>query len=125
MSDREETEELFDEYRNTIELIDENGNTAQFEFLDLISYEDEDYVVLASAEDDAAELVIMKVVTNDDGTEEYCTLDDEALMQTIVDIFKTKFLTEMSEFLGVSEEMLKNGEIDPEALEKLLSEEGK
>ena len=40
----------FDEDSNIIYLNDENGNDVKFEFLDLIEYESEQYVVLLPAE---------------------------------------------------------------------------
>ena len=40
-----------EELDNVIILNDENGNEVQFEFLDLIEYDEEEYVVLLPVED--------------------------------------------------------------------------
>ena len=52
-----------EEMDNIIVLNDEEGNEVEFEFLDLIEYEGEEYVVLLPAEetDDAGEVVILQV----------------------------------------------------------------
>ena len=57
---------------NIIILSDENGEDVQFEFLDLIEYDSEEYVVLLPVieedEEDDGEVVILKV--EDSGNEE-------------------------------------------------------
>ena len=52
-----------EEVDNIIVLNDEEGNEVQFEFLDLIDFEGEEYVVLLPAEEteDAGEVVILQV----------------------------------------------------------------
>ena len=52
-----------EELDNIVVLNDEEGNEVEFEFLDLIEYEGEEYVVLLPVEeaDDAGEVVILKV----------------------------------------------------------------
>ena len=107
--DNEELEELDD---NIIILNDENGEEVRFEFLDLIEYEGERYVVLlpveehhhaegedGDAEDDAGEVVILKVehLNLDDPNDEeesYSSVDDEATLNKIFEIFKEKFKEE-------------------------------
>ena len=58
-------EENFDEIDNIIVLNDENGNEVQFDFLDLIEYDSEEYVVLLPVieedEEDDGEVVILKL----------------------------------------------------------------
>ena len=50
-----------DELDNIITLNDEDGNEVDFEFLDLIEYEGNDYVVLLPVEEDSDEVVILQV----------------------------------------------------------------
>ena len=52
-----------EELDNIIVLNDEEGNEVEFEFLDLIEYEGEEYVVLLpnEEEDDAGEVLILKL----------------------------------------------------------------
>ncbi len=79
---------------NIIVLNDEEGNEAEFEFLDLIEYEGEEYVVLLPAEeaDDAGEVVILKLEdTESEDEESYVSVDDEDTLNKVFEIFKEKF----------------------------------
>ena len=88
-----------EELDNIIVLNDENGNEIEFEFLDLIEYEGEEYVVLLpnDEEDDAGEGVILKLEDTDSEDEEsYVSVDDEEVLQNVFDIFKEKFKDEFN-----------------------------
>ena len=90
MSENTNNEEL----DNIIILNDEEGNEAEFEFLDLIEYEGEEYVVLLPTEesDDAGEVVILKLEDMDSEEEEsYVSVDDEDVLNKVFEIFKDKF----------------------------------
>ena len=79
--------------RRLILLTDEDGNDVTFEFLDLISYEGEEYVVLTPVdeEEDESQAVILKLIEDEDGNgETYMSFDDEELIATIYGIFKEK-----------------------------------
>ena len=83
-----------EELDNIIVLNDEEGNEAEFEFLDLIEYEGEEYVVLLPAEeaDDAGEVVILKLEdTESEEEESYVSVDDEDTLNKVFEIFKEKF----------------------------------
>lgn len=71
-----------------IELEDEEGNTTEFEYLDTIGYDGEEYVVLIENTEDADGVVVLKIESLDDETENYIGIDDEALVQKIFEIFK-------------------------------------
>ncbi len=90
----------FDEENNIIYLSDENGNDVKFEFLDLIEYESEQYVVLLPAEeeeDDSGEVVILKLEDSESEDEEsYVSVDDEETLNAVFDIFKEKFKDEFN-----------------------------
>ncbi len=98
----EENNELDDNLSNIIVLNDENGNEVQFEFLDLIEYESEEYVVLLpvveEGEEDDGEVVILKVDDSEENSEEesYVSVDDEATLTAVFDIFKEKFKEEFN-----------------------------
>lgn len=84
---------------NIIVLNDENGEETRFEFLDLVELEDEEYVVLLPADEndeEPGEVVILKVEdSEDDGEmESYVSVDDEATLNKVFDIFKDKFKNE-------------------------------
>ena len=86
---------------NIIILSDENGEDVQFEFLDLIEYDSEEYVVLLPVieedQEDDGEVVILKV--EDSGNEEeesYVSVDDEEVLNKVFEIFKEKFKDEFN-----------------------------
>lgn len=88
---------MINDFDNIIVLNDENGNDVEFEFLDLIAYEDEEYVVLLPVEesDEAGEVVILKLEeTDNDSEESYVSVDDENKLMDVFNIFKDKFKDE-------------------------------
>ena len=95
-------EENFDgeELDNIISLNDEDGNEVKFEFLDLIDFEDEQYVVLLpvleEGEEDEADLVILKLEDSDEDTEQesYVSVENEETLMKVFNIFKDKFRDE-------------------------------
>lgn len=89
----------FDNLDNTIILNDENGEEVPFEFLDLIEYNGEEYVVLLPVDesDDAGEVVILKVdETDNDDEEAYTSVEDEDTLMAVFEIFKNKFKDEFN-----------------------------
>ena len=88
-----------EELDNIIVLNDEDGNEIEFEFLDLIEYEGEEYVVLLpnDEDDDAGEVVILKLEDTDSEDEEsYVSVEDEDVLQAVFEIFKDKFKDEFN-----------------------------
>lgn len=88
-----------EELDNIIVLNDENGEEIEFEFLDLIEYEGEEYVVLLpnDEEDEAGEVVILKLEDTDSEDEEsYVSVDDEDVLKNVFEIFKDKFKDEFN-----------------------------
>lgn len=89
-----------EELENIIVLNDEEGNEVPFEFLDLIEYEGEEYVVLLpveETEEEESEVVILKLEDNDSETEEsYVSVDDEEVLNQVFAIFKEKFKEEFN-----------------------------
>ena len=74
-------------------------NDVRFEFIDLIKYENEKYVVLLpvydSEEMDKNEVIILKLESADDVEKEsYVSVDDEGTLQAVFSIFKEKFKDE-------------------------------
>ena len=87
-----------EELDNIVVLNDEEGNEVQFEFLDLVELDDEEYVVLLpvtdEGEEDEGEVVILKVEDNDDedsDEESYVSIEDEEILNKVFEIFKEKF----------------------------------
>ncbi len=89
-----------EEMDNIIVLNDENGNEVKFEFLDLIEYEGEEYIILLPTEEgeDNDEVVILKVEDSEDDPdmETYVSVDDDETLNAVFDIFKEKFKDEFN-----------------------------
>ena len=89
-----------EELDNIVTLNDEDGNEVKFEFLDLIQYGGEEYVILLPAdeeEEDADEVVILKV--EDTGSEEeesYVGVEEQEILNAVFAIFKDKFKDEFN-----------------------------
>ena len=94
-------EEMNEELDNIIVLIDENGTEVQFDFLDLIELDQEEYVVLLpvveEGAEDEGEVVILKVEDTDSEDEEsYVSIEDETTLNKVFEIFKEKFKDEFN-----------------------------
>ena len=89
---------------NIITLNSESGEV-RFEFLDLVEYNGEEFVVLLPADDpdESGEVVILRLDTIDEDADEesYIGVEDEDTLQAVFNIFKDKF---KGEFDFVDEE---------------------
>lgn len=98
--DSSDDDDFEEEPDNVIVLNDEDGVEHKFEFLDLIDYEGEEFVVLLPTEEekaDADEVVILKLEDSDDSDEEsYASVEDERTLNTVFEIFKEKFKDEFN-----------------------------
>ena len=82
---------LQEEETSIISLTDENGVETDFEYLDCIDYEGKEYLVLLPAEEDANEIVILEIEPVDEENENYLSVDDEATLNAVYEIFKEKY----------------------------------
>ena len=95
--DNEENNEMQD---NIITLKDENGKDLKFEFLDVIEYNNDNYVVLLPVAEDGTEegdeVVILREegLTEDGEDESYGTVEDETVLNQVFEIFKEKYKDE-------------------------------
>jgi len=100
MDERENNMLEDEELNNIIVLNDENGEEVPFEFLDVIEYEGEEYVVLLPIEEDeeeSGEVVILKIEdTESEEEESYVSVEDEETLSKVFDIFKEKFKDEFN-----------------------------
>lgn len=86
-----------EELDNIVILNDEDGNEVKFEFLDLIDFEDEEYIVLLpvneEGDEEEGEVVILKVEDTDEEADEesYVSVDDEDTLNKVFEIFKERF----------------------------------
>jgi len=92
------TENIEEELDNIITLNDEDGNEIRFEFLDLIDYKGEEYVVLlpTDEEDDDGQVVILKIEETGEEEESYTSVDDEHTLEVVFNIFKERFKDEFN-----------------------------
>ncbi len=81
-----------------ITLIDEEGNEHNFEILDKIETEENEYYALYPIFDeaeeslqDSGEYYIMEAVITENGEEELAEIDDEALLDKLAEQFEKRF----------------------------------
>ena len=86
-----------EELDNIVILNDEDGNEVKLEFLDLIDFEDEEYIVLLpvneEGDEEEGEVVILRVEDTDEEADEesYVSVDDEDTLNKVFEIFKERF----------------------------------
>ena len=97
------TEDMIEEFNDTVVLMDENGNECEFEILDAVETDTARYVALMplfddpeSALEDSGELLVMRVETEDDG-EVLVTIDDDQEFEDILAAFEER-LSDYYEF---------------------------
>ena len=94
---RNEELENYDAKNAIILLTDEEGNDIAFEFLDLIKYQEDEYVVLSPVEeeedeDEESQVMILRLEEEtEDGGETYVAFDDQEILEAVYAIFKDKW----------------------------------
>ncbi len=94
-----------DERDDIVILVDENGDEVEFEHIDTIEMNGNEYVVLAaleeeeSEEQDEEEVVILKIEHSEDGEDSFVTIDDD---DELDDVFE-EFQARMEEEFGSDE----------------------
>lgn len=84
-------EEILEESVNIIKLTDEEGVESEFEFIDVIEYQGNDYVFLLPADEESDEVVILMVEEDEEGNETLSSVDDDETMEALFEMFKEKF----------------------------------
>ena len=84
-------EMLPEEEQNILTLTDENGVETAFEYLDVIEYEGEEYLILMPAEEESDEIVILLIEPVDEENENYLAVEDEATLMAVYEIFKERY----------------------------------
>ncbi|WP_080065992.1 DUF1292 domain-containing protein [Ruminiclostridium hungatei] len=84
-----------DEERDDIVvLVGEDGEEVEFEHVDTIEMNGNEYVVLLPVEEqeneEVDEVVILKVDHNEDGEDSFVTVDDEEELNSVFEEFKTR-----------------------------------
>ena len=87
-----ENENLIPEEETEIlTLTDENGVETDFEYLDCLTYEGKEYLILMPALEEATEIVILEVEPVDEENENYLAVADEAILDAVYGMFKEKY----------------------------------
>lgn len=82
-----------EENNELIELIDENGDAANFVHLMTLEHENEYFIALMTAEsaekddDEDGEIIILKLEKDENDEDCYVSIDDENLAQTVFEKF--------------------------------------
>ena len=83
--------ENMEQEESILTLTDENGQDANFEYLDCIEYQDTEYLVLMPADEPSTEIVILEVEPVDEENENYLAVEDEAILDAVYGLFKEKY----------------------------------
>ena len=88
-------EDITEVYEPEIVVLQDNeGNEVEFELLDVVEYEGEEYIVLIENDEHAQDVTILKIESIDDETEEYFGIDDEEILTNVFEVFKEKYKDE-------------------------------
>ncbi len=82
-----------------ITLTDNSGEEESFGFLDIIEYEDEEFIVLYPMNDDEGQLLILKVEEDatSDEYDSYVGIEDDDLVQAVFQAYLEKHKDEQIE----------------------------
>ena len=80
-----------EEESSILTLTDENGEDIDFEYLDCLTYQDKENLVLMPADEAETQIVILEVEPVDDENENYLAVDDEAVLDAVYGMFKEKY----------------------------------
>lgn len=81
--------ELENEEMDVVVLTDDEGNDVEFEWLDTVEYNGNQYIVVIPTDDDAEDVVILRMEKNDE-EETFVGLEDEKEVNEVFDVFKEK-----------------------------------
>ena len=79
------------EESSILTLTDEEGNDTNFEYLDSVEWGGKEYLVLIPADSEDTQIVILEVVPVDDDTENYLSVQDDAILSAVYSIFKDRY----------------------------------
>lgn len=86
-----ENENQLSQEEDILILTDENGQDVAFEYLDCLTYEGTEYLVLLPQDGDDGEIVILEIEPVDEENENYLAVEDEAVLDAVYGIFKEKY----------------------------------
>ena len=80
-----------EEEESQITLTGEDGEEITFDYLDCLTYQDTEYLVLMPTETDETQIVILEVEPVDEENENYLSVSDEAVLDAVYGIFKERY----------------------------------
>ena len=80
-----------EEETEILTLTDENGKEENFEYLDCIPFEGKEYLLLLPADELETQVVILEVEPVDEETENYLSVSDERILDSVYSLFKEKY----------------------------------
>lgn len=79
---------------NVVKLTDESGCEVLFEFLDLILWKGDEFLVLLPIGSEDGEVTILRLENNNGETESYISVEDEDTLMTVFSPFKDRWKSE-------------------------------
>ena len=86
-----ENEILNEEEMNVLTLTDEDGVETEFEYLDVIEYQGNEYLFLLPLDEEEPEVVILQIEPVDEENENYLSVEDTAVLDAVYGIFKERY----------------------------------
>lgn len=80
-----------EEESSILTLTDENGQDVDFEYLDCLTYQGKEYLILMPANEAETQIVILEVEPVDDENENYLAVEDEEILDAVYGMFKEKY----------------------------------
>ena len=102
MSKQELENEMYD--ANLISLLDDEGNEYEFEIIEELDYKDGHYYALMplfempDEENNEGVYMIFEDIVDENGEPQLAEIDDEALLDTLAELFEEKFDLFMGDF---------------------------
>ncbi|MCX7922150.1 MAG: DUF1292 domain-containing protein [Clostridia bacterium] len=92
---------MSEERDDVVVLVDEDGEEVEFEHIETIEKDGNEYVVLMPLDQDEAEeaeeVIILKIEHNEDGEDSFVTIEDEAELNAVFEEFKAMMEEEYDE----------------------------
>lgn len=82
---------LPEEEESQITLTGEEGEEITFDYLDCLTYQDTEYLVLMPTDTEETQIVILEIQPVDEENETYLPVEDEAVLDAVYGLFKEKY----------------------------------
>ncbi len=82
---------LPEEEESQIILTGEDGEEITFDYLDCLTYQDTEYLVLMPTDTEETQIVILEIQPVDEENETYLPVEDEAVLDAVYGLFKEKY----------------------------------